>query len=46
MAGITLAETLSYTVKDLSDQQTGDMHLRGNERRFQPQTTNRLRSSL
>lgn len=46
MAGITLAESLSYTVKDLSDQQTGDVHLRGNERGFQPQTTNRLRSSL
>lgn len=32
MAGITLAESLSYTVKDLSDQQTEDMHSKGNER--------------
>lgn len=46
MAGITLAESLSYTVKDLSDQQTGDVHLQGNERGFQPQTTNSLWSGL
>lgn len=46
MAGITLAESLSYTVKDLSDQQTGDMHLQRNERGFQLQTTNSLRSCL
>lgn len=46
MAGITLAESLSYTVKDLSDQQTEDMHSKGNERWFQPKTTNSLWSCL
>lgn len=46
MAGITLPESLSYTVKDLPGQQTGDMHLQGNERGFQPQATNNLWSRL
>lgn len=36
MAGVTLAGSLSCTVKDFSDQQTGDMHLQENERGFQP----------
>lgn len=46
MASITLPESLSYTVKDLPDQQSGDMHLQGNERGFQPQTINNLWSCL
>lgn len=46
MAGVTLAGSVPYTVKDLSDQQTGDVHLQGNERGFQPQTTNSLQSLL
>lgn len=46
MAGVTPAGSLPYTVKDLPDQQTGDMHLQGHERGFQPQITNSLQSLL